>query len=250
MSYIVKNKSIKFSIIVILVTLVICKVVYDMNVNTVTEVREDYEYTSETISLSVIVDQDNYVLQRNIEKYMNSNIEVYYPATKFEILNNEIKSMINTTVSNFKENVKDDIVYSLFINYDVYSYKDYISFVFHSNEDYAGAHPNTYIFTVNYNIKNNSIINIDTLINSNNNILNLISKYAYTNLANSKKMKEINMPNMLVNGTKPTKTNFRNFAYTQYGIIFFLERYQVAPYSYGEFCITIPYEQLNLNINE
>jgi hypothetical protein len=245
-----KSKNIKLCIFIILLSIAICKVIIDNNLNSIIDAKEDTGDIAETISLGVMVDQEDYVLQRIIEKYKNSNIEVYYPVTKYELLNKEINSIIDTKISKFKENVKDDIKYSILINYDVYRYENYIGFVFNTLEDYAGAHPNSYIFTVNYNIKNNSVINIDTLVNQNNNILNLMSKYTYTNLSNSSKMKEINMPSMLINGTKPTKNNFKNFVYTKYGIIIFFEKYQVAPYAYGEFCITIPYEEINLKISD
>jgi len=204
----------------------------------------------EVMSLSVVVNQEDYLLQKNNEKYRNSNIEVYYPITKYEVLNNEIKTILDTKIFKFKENIKDNIEYSMLINFDMYKYNNYISFVFHVLEDYAGAHPNTYIFTVNYNIKDNTIININTLVNKNNNILNLMSKYAYKNLLNNDKIKVINLLYMLKNGTKPIKTNFENFAFEKNGIIVFFEKYQVAPFAYGEFCITIPYLELNFKIDD
>ncbi|MDD2377195.1 MAG: RsiV family protein [Clostridia bacterium] len=221
---------------------------YILKVNNIIETKN--ENIKETIALRTIASQDDYVLQRINEKYKNSNIEVYYPVTKYEVLNKEVKSIIDAKISKFKENIKDNVKYSMFINFDIYKYDNYIGFVFHVLEDVAAVHPNTYIFTVNYNIKNNCIINIDTLISENNNILNLMSKYAYITLSNSDKIKEINMPYMLTNGTKAIKTNFESFVFTKYGMVIFFEKYQIAPYTHGEFCITIPYLELNLNISE
>ena len=77
-----------------------------------------------------------------------------------------------------------------------------------------------------------------------------MSKYAYTNLSKNDKIKEVNMPYMLTNGTKPIKANFKSFVFTKDGIIVFFEKYQIAPYSYGEFWITIPYLDLNLKISD
>jgi len=235
-------------IIIILIILAAFKVLYDLNSNSIIETKD--ENIKETITLSAIVSQDDYVLQRINEKYKNSNIEVYYPVTKYEVLNKEVQSIIDAKISKFKESIKDNVEYSMFINFDLYKYDSYIGFVFHVLEDVAGSHPNTYIFVVNYNIKDNYIINIDTLVSKNNNILNLMSKYAYTTLSNNDKFKEINMPYMLANGTKAIKTNFKNFTFTKDGLTVFFEKYQIAPYAYGEFWISIPYLELNLTINE
>lgn len=246
----INSNVISFSIIILLISIATCATIYSNNINKVIDAKETYEYADTTMSLSAVVDQGDYVVQRINEKYRNSNIEVYYPVTKYELLNAELKNITDAKIAKFKEDIKDNVEYSMFINFDMYKYNDYISFVFHLLEDYAGAHPNTYIFTINYDIKNNCIINIDTLISKNNDILNLMSKYTYNSLSNDEKIKEINMSYMVIDGTKPIKTNFENFIFSNEGLIIFFERYQVAPYSYGEFWVTIPYEQLNLKINE
>lgn len=245
------RKNIKLSIIFLFVSMITIKVIYDMNSNKPISAKEEYEYLKETMSLSSIVNHDDYVVQRINEKYRNSNIEVYYPATKYDILNKEINGIIDGKINKFISDIKDDTEYSMFINFDMYKYNDnYISFLFHVLIDYAGAHPNTYLFTVNYNIKEKNIVNIDSLIKKNNNILNLMSKYSYNTLLNNDKIKEIKMINMLEAGTKPTKDNFDAIVYTKNGLIVFFEKYQIAPYAYGEFWITIPYEELNLKVND
>lgn len=244
------NKIIKIVIIVLLVSLGFYIVMYYIKTNNVIDVRQNYSNSDEFRSLSVIAEQDDYVVQRIKEKFKNSNIDVYYPVTKYELLNKEVKNIVDVKISKFKENVKDDIKYTQLINFDVNKYNNYMGFVFHVLEDYTGAHPNTYIFTVNYDIKNNSIINIDTLISKNNNILNLMSKYTYNYLSNNDKIKKIDMPNMLINGTRPIKTNFEDFIFTKEGVSVFFEKYQIAPYAYDEFVVTIPYEEINLKISE
>jgi len=242
------SKSIIIFIVIIFICIAVIKLISSFATKNIINSKD--ENTRETLALSAIVNQDDYVVQRINEKYRNSNIEVYYPTTKYEVLNKEVKIIIDSKISIFKESIKDNIEYSLFTNFDIYKYDNYIGFVFHVLEDYAGSHPNTFIFTVNYNIKDNYIINIDTLINKNNNILNLMSKYAYKNLSTNNKIKEINLPYMLKNGTKPIKTNFDNFVFTRDGMIVFFEKYQIAPYTYGEFWITIPYLDLNLKISD
>lgn len=243
------KKSLKLGIILLFVSMVTIKVIYDMNANDVINVKEEYEYLKETMSLSSIVNHDEYIVQRINEKYRNSNIEVYYPVTKHDVLNKEINTIIDGRINKFVGDIKDDVKYSMFVNFDMYQYDDnYISFLFHVLIDYAGAHPNTYIYTVNYNIKEKTIVNIETLIKKNNNILTLMSKYSYNTLLNNDKIKEVNMISMLESGTKPTKDNFDSFVFSKNGVIVFFEKYQIAPYAYGEFSITIPYEELNLKV--
>lgn len=244
------RKNMGLGLIMLLVGAITLKVIYGINSNSVISVREEYEYLKETMSLISIVNSEDYVLQRINEKYKNSNIEVYYPVTKYDLLNNEVRELVDDRINKFKQEVKDDIEYSLFVNFDMYRYKDYYSFLFHVLVDFAGAHPNTNLFSVNYNSKDNKIINIDTLIKSNNNILNLMSKYSYNSLLQDEKIKEINMPHMLKDGTVATKTNFDTFVFSRDGLIVFFEKYQVAPYAYGEFPVNIPYVELNLNITE
>ena len=51
---------------------------------------------------------------------------------------------------------------------------------------------------------------------------------------------------MILDGTLPKKENFSNFAFTDKGLLVFFNRYQIAPYSFGSFNITIPYSDLDI----
>ena len=79
-------------------------------------------------------------------------------------------------VTYLKDNI--DNYYFLYINYNEYKYKDYISLVFNISYFTGGAHPNYEIKTINYNIKNNNFITITNLINKDKNILNKLSTYS------------------------------------------------------------------------
>ena len=52
---------------------------------------------------------------------------------------------------------------------------------------------------------------------------------------------------MLKEGTQPLTNNYKNILFTNEGLIIYFERYQIAPYYYGDYKITIPYKYLNLN---
>ena len=51
---------------------------------------------------------------------------------------------------------------------------------------------------------------------------------------------------MLKEGTLPTTDNFKNILFTDKGLIIYFERYQIAPYYYGDYNIIAPYEDLNI----
>ena len=127
-------------------------------------------------------------------------------------------------------------------------YKDYISLVFYSELFLGGAHPNHYIDTIIYNTKNNSFTNINDLIKIDKNILNKLSDISRGELAKNKVLSSSDVKDMLMDGTSPKTDNFKRFALTDEGIIIFFERYQIAPYYFGDYNILIPYSKLNLNI--
>lgn len=176
-------------------------------------------------------------------------IEIYYPESNYISLNEEIKNKMEKYINEFKEEIKEfekvgDNKFTLSINFDSYEYEEYISYVFHIFVDMQGAHPNTYIWTISYNIKSNEIVDITSLIKKNQDLLNVLSEYTYSYLENDEKIKDGNVDEMLLNGTKPVSDNFSKFAFTKEGLKVFFQRYDVAPYYLGEFEVTVPYDKL------
>lgn len=193
--------------------------------------------------------------ERKIEE-LNSEksykIDVYLPYTPYPVLNTAIDSMAVSYIDDFKKEISEygvltHQVYSLQITYDVYSYQNFVSYVFWIFMDTAGAHPNTFIRTINFDKNTNEIVTIDSLVNKYPDILNIFSKISLEELKKSKKFKENGYEDilgMLESGTRPTLKNFKNFAFSEDGIILFFENYQVAPYFYGSFQVKIPYSGL------
>ena len=62
------------------------------------------------------------------------------------------------------------------------------------------------------------------------------------------KVSNSDVKEMLMDGTSPKTDNFKKIALTDEGIIIFFERYQIAPYYFGDYNILISYSKLNLNI--
>ena len=184
------------------------------------------------------------------EKDNELEISIKYPSFKYRKLNKRIKYIINKYSREIKNTSFDDNyhIYTLYIDYKEYKYKDYISLVFYSELFLGGAHPNHYIDTVIYNTKNNFFININDLINIDKNILIKLSNISREKLLRNKVLRNSDVKEMLMDGTSPKTDNFKKIALTDEGIIIFFERYQIAPYYFGDYNILIPYSKLNLNI--
>ncbi len=173
-------------------------------------------------------------------------IKVYYPDTKYLKLDNTIDKKIGEIVSEFKNEltlnqVIPNFVSDLIITYDKYSYKDYLSYVFFIEYFTGGAHPNHEIWTITYDTKSDKIITIDDLINNNSNLLTKLSEYTRNELLHNPGITDVQM---LIDGTKPEKENFSNFAFSDDGYLVFFQYYQVAPYSSGSFVVKVPYSEL------
>jgi hypothetical protein len=182
------------------------------------------------------------------EKY---EIKGYLPYTEYSKLNDEIDSKIDTYISNFKKNIDINTAmlkpkYTMNVSFVAYEYNEYVSYVFTVEMDIGLAHPNEYIFTVNYDTKNNKIVTISDLVKKNNGILKMLSKYSYDVLKQNPKIKEANQEELLVSGTKGVESNFEDFVFSNDGIIVFFEKYSVAPFSYGEFSVVVPYSRLDI----
>ena len=178
----------------------------------------------------------------DIKAQNEDDISIYFTNTNYELLNKEISKNLEIYINDFKNEITDiNKTYTLNIRHDTYEYQNYISYVFYMEYYVGGAHPNHKIWTINYDKVNNKIINIDDLEEKYPNILNILSKISREKLLHTKNIVDTNM---MLEGSKPIKENFANFAFSKDGLILFFNYYQVAPYSSGEFKIVIPYDEI------
>ena len=180
---------------------------------------------------------------------MKNEIRITYPRTEYSVLNEKIKKYVNSLLEEFMEygeaTIQPVFSYTLDMYYEKYSYQDYLSYVFFTSMYTGGAHPNNTIHTVTYDKKKKQIVTISDLVNIYPDLLNILSEESRKIL---KKYPSFQTPyfqeDMLIEGTEPRLENFRNFTFSKDGLIIFFEQYQVAPYSFGKFEITIPYSKL------
>ena len=182
------------------------------------------------------------LIYRNNNKE-DTDIKVKYPIYEYYKLNKVITENINYYL---KDNT--DNYYFLYIDYKDYEYKEYISIVLYISYFAGGAHPNYEIKTINYNKSTNKFIDINALINMDKDILNKLSIYSREYFSNNDMFNDKVVFDMMIDGTKSIKDNYKYFNITSDGLIIYFNRYQIAPYDYGDYSITIPYNYLDLSI--
>ena len=182
------------------------------------------------------------LIYRNNNKE-DTDIKVKYPIYEYYKLNKVITENINYYL---KDNI--DNYYFLYIDYKDYEYKEYISIVLYISYFTGGAHPNYEIKTINYNKNINKFIDIDDLINRDKDILNKLSIYSREYFSNNDMFNDKVVFDMMIDGTKSIKDNYKYFNITSDGLIIYFNRYQIAPYYYGDYSITISYNYLDLSI--
>lgn len=182
-----------------------------------------------------------------INEKFKYKININYPITKFNNVNKDIKTMLDNIIKNFVDNSKRNIMlnlyYTLYITYEEYKYNNIISYIFKVSEFTGGAHPNNYLKSIRFDYDGN-IITIDTLIFNDKNILIKLSNESRKILLSKDEFKSDNIINMVLDGTRPNKDNFENFALTNNGILVFFDYYQVGPYYYGVQKVLISYDKL------
>lgn len=187
----------------------------------------------------------------NISENHKFKIDVYYPVSNYPILNKAVMKIVNNHLNLFKQsthdkNIQPNQYYTLNILYNTYDYSNYLSYIFRISEYTGGAHPNNIVATISYNKDNDQIITINDLVKDNESLLDVLSTESRKILENNPIFKDKVVQGMMLDGTKPKLENFKNFVFSKDGLIIFFEQYQIAPYSYGEFNVIIPYSKIRI----
>lgn len=194
----------------------------------------------------VTTTQDKFEMKNIFEEDDTQKIEVYYPETKFNNVNEVINKKIEYYIANFKSDntVKDKK--NLFISFEEYDYNDYTSYKFKIKSNTNIIHGNEYFFTIVH--KENQIIDIYTLINKNKDILDILQSEAYSNLSNNEDILKYSNKVLLNNGLEKNADNYSNFIFTSDSFVLIFNEDSVAPKVLGTFEIKIPYNKLNITL--
>lgn len=179
------------------------------------------------------------------EKTEYYEITAYYPITDKEDWNEEILSLVQKHISQFKEEIDEEVgkdqMYTLNLLYQTYTTEDTISYVFTIIMDTHGAHPNMIYDSITYDVRKQKILTIDDFVKDDPLFLEVVSKKVREILGTNSRVVNYDM---MIAGTEPMKENFKNFAITEEGYLFFFAPYQVAPYSSGKFQVCVPFSEI------
>lgn len=212
---------------------------FTMKKYNIEQVKEVYENNNDIIMKEIKEEEGNY------------KINIYYPKTKYKVLNNEIEENIYKIYEEFKssaininlENPYIEITYN--INEVNIKNNNIISIVFNIKSLIDRTHPNDDFYTINYNITTGKIITIDDLILKNNDILNIFSSVSYETLKDNEKIKQYINETNLKNSFDNNKITYQIFAFDKQGIIIYFNTYSLAPFAAGNFSVSIPYSKLD-----
>ena len=187
--------------------------------------------------LKTIATDTGYVIQYKNFKYESSKIDLYFPLTKYKIINKEINEFILTEIENFKNEIKKidrkkEYIYNL--NFDYYETGTHITIVFHSFINLKIAHPIIYVKTINYNKNTNKIETINDYVKKDNKFINKIKKSVYDDLIKNNIYKDESLKKYLVEALNSGINIYEDYIVTEEGLTFIFEPYKVAPYVYGE----------------
>ncbi len=180
-------------------------------------------------------------ISEDIDNYI---IDIHYPQTQIQIIDDNIYDHIEKQIKEFKEAVSipspNGAKTTLMINYKtVFNQEDVLSIKFETEAYTGGAHPSHLIWTKNFIVSDQAEIPFDHVI-TNDLMLKTIADYSLKYFKDQKLEY-----NLFEEGFEPKKENYQVFNLTKDTIVIYFNEYQIAPYAAGNFSIEIPYEVLD-----
>jgi len=178
------------------------------------------------------------------------NIKVSYPRTSQLVIDEHIALWAKKLTDSFKNGIDDlddmelsHIEYTLNATYEISRPSPaVISISFNVAMYTGGAHGNTEITTLNYNLETGALLSLEDIFSDPDEALKLMSEFSQQELP--AKLKEYLNARMLKDGTLPILENYSSLSLVPNGIIIHFQYYQVAPYVAGQKNIFMPLHML------
>ena len=123
-----------------------------------------------------------------------------------------------------------------------------VSVKYWQSEYTGGAHPNSWSFTLNYDLKNERVIALSDLFKKNSSFLRVISE---NSIAQIKKKQVTNYdPDWVKRGAGEEIKNFGSWNITKKGLKFTFDAYQVGSYAEGPYESLVPYEKFGIDAQD
>ena len=209
------------------------------------DINKEKEIVTVNKEINTLVKKQNYTTKNLYKDENNIKIDINLPYTNSKNFNEKIEIIKNNYLKLLEVGVNTDTKYSLIISYDVFEYtEDILSFKINTSIFLGGAHPNSYIDTIVYDFNKDKEIFLEEILD---NTLEEISNLCKEKIIKENLLKDYYIESMLKDGLKPINKNFKRFAIEKNCIIFFFEKYQIAPYAAGEFSITLDKNMVKFN---
>jgi len=195
---------------------------------------------------SIKPDKETYTLTKKITDVKDGKqyIDVSYPEFKgkksFIDINNVIKQDIDKFVSEFKknletwdtENIPEEAYSRYWMDYNIRRLDNIASIYFVISDSMAGAaHPNSYTYSLNFDLETNRKIGITDIVND----FEKLSELVKEKLKAEFEKKNIETDSLFETGTEPKAENYNNFNLVEQGIIFNFDPYEIVAYAAGSF---------------
>jgi len=182
----------------------------------------------------------------------------------FEKFNQVVRASVMKKVAEFKKEMapqpdeeprpENSMGSDLSIGYSIaLAQDDLISMSLTVSDYYQGAaHPNSYIESINYDLKNAKLIKLADLFKPGTKYLQAISAYCIADLkkqSNAKGADGMLDDSSINSGAGPSAKNYDSWTITRRGLGINFDPYQVGPYAAGPQFVLVPYSALKDLIN-
>lgn len=189
---------------------------------------------------------DKYTIESIVEENDKYKINIFYPVTKYENVNNLIMEKINEYKNEFEKSDYISNIKELSISFESFEYNQIESFKFNVKSNVGITHDASEVFTVVY--KEDQIIDIDYLNNINSEFIDELFKACRTRIKDNPKIKEYINEEWLEEGLTKDANVFSNFIFSKKSIIILFNPNIVAPTVAGIIEVEVPYEVLGFTI--
>lgn len=165
-----------------------------------------------------------------------------------ELFNLLVEETVEKEVSGFQESIKDlqpipelpNAESSILSGYSVFTANQKLLSIKLQFSTYAAgaAHPYSYVRTINFDLKDGLILNLDDVFKPGSNYLEFLSNFCKKEILK----RDIGL---FDEGVLPTAENFRSWSLSSQGLWIEFDPYQVSAYAAGPQTIIIPYDQMD-----
>lgn len=174
-----------------------------------------------------------------------------------EALNSFVATTIASHIEQFKSEAREvkpfqEGASTLSIHFEMKNSSDrLVSMVFKESSYIAGAaHPNDFIYTITYNPTTNSPIALSDLFKKDGKYLSFVAPLVKEKMLGNPQLAGVVTSPWIEEGTSEKVENFNAFTLSPHGLTIYFNPYQVAAYAAGVLEVTIPFSELESQLDK